>query len=117
MSTRYSAEEVRNIVRHIELEAKQAGLIPMDAYMSYHPGNAANGISGHVDCFSVNEDGSYRMHRVTFLPDFTYKMSKTDHALLLNAALQVFFAMRRLREEAERAVVNHEYPKSDSFDQ
>jgi hypothetical protein len=103
MSTRYSAAEVRNIVRQIEVEAKQAGLIPAEAYMSYHPGNAANGISGYTDCFTVEEDGGYKMHRVDFMPEFTYKQSKTDHAKLLNATLRVLFAMRRLREEAERA--------------
>lgn len=100
MSTRYSAAEVRNIVRHIEIEAKQAGLIPADSYMSYHPGNAANGISGYVDCFTVDETGGYHMHRVDFLPVFTYKQTKTDHAALLNAALGVFHSMRRLRETA-----------------
>lgn len=101
MSTRYSATEVRNIVNHIKVEAMQAGLIPMDAYMSYHPGNSANGISGHIDVFRQDEDG-YHMIRVDFLPEFTYKMSKTDHGKLLDATLRVFFAMRRMREEAER---------------
>ena len=102
MSTRYSAPEVRNIVRMVEIEAKQAGLIPSDSYMSYHPGNATQGISGYVDCFSVNEDASYRMHRVDFLPEFTYKQSKTDHAKLLDATLRVLFAMRRNREAAAK---------------
>lgn len=102
MSTRYSATEVRSIVDHIKTEAKMAGLIPMDAFMSYHPGNSANGISGHIDCFRQDEDG-YHMIRVDFLPEFTYKQSKTDHAKLLDATLRVFFALRRMREEAERA--------------
>ena len=102
MSTRYSAEEVRNIVNHIKVEAMQAGLIPMDAYMSYPPGNAANGISGHIDVFRQDEEG-YHTVRVDFLPEFTYKQTKTDHAKLLDATLRVFFAMRRMREEAERA--------------
>lgn len=102
MSTRYSAEEVRNIVNHIKVEAMQAGLIPMDAFMSYHPGNAANGISGHIDVFRQDEDG-YHTIRVDFLPEFTYKMSKTDHAKLLDATLRVFFAMRRMREAAAPA--------------
>lgn len=109
MSSRYSAQEVRNIVEHIKIEAKMAGLIPMDAYMSYHPGNAANGISGHIDVFREDEDG-YHTIRVDFLPQFTYKQSKTDHGKLLDAALNVFFAMRRIREEAARLVpqVNNE---------
>lgn len=103
MSTRYSAAEVRNIVRQIEVEAKQVGLIPADAYMSYHPGNTSQGISGYTDCFTVEEDGSYKMHRVDFMPEFTYKQTKTDHAALLNASLRVLHALRRLREESERA--------------
>ncbi len=102
MSTRYSAAEVRSIVRQIEIEAKQAGLIPADSYMSYHPGNATQGISGYVDCFSVNEDGSYRMNRIDFVPEFTYSQTKTDHAKLLDATLRVLFAIRRNREAAAK---------------
>lgn len=101
MSTRYSAAEVRGIVDQINIEAKMAGLIPMDAFMSYHPGNTANGISGHVDVFRQDEDG-YHMIRVDFLPEFTYRMTRTDHARLLDAARNVFFAMRRHREAAAK---------------
>lgn len=101
MSTRYSAAEVRGIVDQINIEAKMAGLIPMDALMSYHPGNTANGISGHVDVFRQDEDG-YHMIRVDFLPEFTYRMTRTDHARLLDAARNVFFAMRRHREAAAK---------------
>lgn len=102
MSTRYSAAEVRGIVDQINIEAKMAGLIPMDAFMSYHPGNTANGISGHVDVFRQDEDG-YHMIRVDFLPEFTYRMTRTDHARLLDAARNVFFAMRRHREAAAKS--------------
>lgn len=99
MSTSYTRTEVESIVKQIAVEAQQAGLIPEGAFMSYHPGNTANGISGYIDCFTQDDDG-YHLHRVDFLPDFTYKQSKTDHAKLLNATLRVLHAMRRLREAA-----------------
>jgi hypothetical protein len=103
MSTRYSVREVESLVKHIEVEAKQAGLIPMAAFMAYHPGNSANGISGYIDC-TVQDDAGYHPVRVDFLPDFNYKQSKTDHAKLLDATLRVFFSLRRKREEDAREV-------------
>jgi hypothetical protein len=99
MSTRYSVREVESIVKHIEVEAKQAGLIPMASFMSYHPGNSSQGISGYIDCFRQDDDG-YHVVRADFLPRFNYKQSKTDHAKLLEAVLNVFFSFRRQREAA-----------------
>jgi len=101
MSTRYSAPEVRSIVGQIEIEAKVADLIPMDAHLTYHPGNTSQGISASIDCWRQDEIG-YHPIRVDFLPDLNYKQSKTDHAKLLGAALNVFFAIRRQREAAAK---------------
>jgi hypothetical protein len=98
--SRYSTAEVESIVKQIEVEAKQVGLIPMDAFVTYHPGSTSNGITAALDCFTQGEDG-YKHHRMDFLPEFTYKMTRTDHALLLRAALNVFQSLRRLRERAE----------------
>lgn len=99
--SRYSRTEVESIVKQITVEAKQAGLIPSDAWMAYHPGNSSQGISGYVDCMREDADG-YHPVRVDFIPEFTYKQSKTDHAKLLDATLRVLFAMRRLREAAAK---------------
>jgi len=101
MSTRYSSTEVRSILDQITIEAKQAGLIPMDTYVSYHPGNTANGISAVIDGFRQDEAG-YHPVRLDFLPDFNYKQSKTDHAKLLTATLRVFFSLRRHAEAAAK---------------
>jgi len=94
MATRYSAKEVSSIVDQISTEAKMVGLIPMDAHLTYHPGNAGNGISAVIDCWRQDEAG-YHSVRVDFLPEFTYKQSKNDHAALLTATLRVFFSLRR----------------------
>lgn len=100
--TRYFTAEVRSIVDQIALEAKMAGLIPMAAFVSYHPGNVANGISGDIDVFVQHEDGQYEIIRADFFPKFTYRMTRTDHARLLEAVLRVFFEFRRNREAAEK---------------
>lgn len=102
MSSNYSANEVRSIVKQIETEAKQAGLIPADSFMAYSPGNSSNGISGWVDCNRKDDEG-YHHIRLDFIPEFTYKMSKNDHARLLNATLKVFHALRRQQESAAAA--------------
>lgn len=105
---RYSTEEVRNIVSLLETEAKLAGLIPEDSGLDYQPGNATNGISGTVMCYQRVEGVEGRSHREfiraadAFLPEFNYKMTRTDHGRLLDAALNVFVAFRRQREEAAR---------------
>ena len=97
MSSNYSRREVESIVKQIQVEATEAGMLPAGAWMAYHPGNASNGISGYVDCIREDADG-YHPVRVDFLPEFTYKMSKNDHARLLQATLRVFHALRRQRE-------------------
>lgn len=100
--TRYSTTEVRSIVDQIALEAKMAGLIPMAAFVSYHPGNVSQGISGYVDVNVQHADGQYENIRADFFPKFTYRMTRTDHARLLEAVLRVFFAFRRNREAADK---------------
>lgn len=102
MSTRYSTEEVRSIVKQIETDAKMRGLIPMDAFMAYSPGNVSQGISGWVDCNRQREDGQYENIRLDFIPAFNYKQTKTDHARILEAVLMVFFAIRRHEEAAAK---------------
>jgi hypothetical protein len=104
MSTRYSTAEVRSIVKQIEVDAKMAGLIPFESELVYSPGNAANGISGTVMCRSTAEDSNHTYIRDAddFLPEFTYKMTRTDHARLLEATLRVFYSFRKQRDEADR---------------
>lgn len=108
MASRYSTEEVRSIVKSLEIEAKLAGMIPQDSGLDYQPGNVTNGISGTVMCYQRVEGVEGRSHREfirdadAFLPEFNYKMTRTDHARLLTAALNVFFAFRRKKEEDER---------------
>lgn len=96
---RYSKSEVRGIVNQLEVEAKLAGLLPMDHKLSYSAGNTSNGISAQI--FTVNAEGQHVL-RPLFVPEFGYKTGPTEQAKLLGAALDVFFALRLQREEADR---------------
>lgn len=103
MATRYSTKEVQSIVAQIDMEAKEAGLLPMDAKLIYSAGNSTYGITGAVEAVQKEANGHRHPIRVDFLPEFTYKMSKNDHARLLNATLRVFHSLRRQREDAAKA--------------
>lgn len=109
MSSNYSRAEVESIVKQIEVEAKEAGLIPLDSNLVYSAGNASNGISGTVMCYATvrGETGNPRREFIRdaddFLPVFTYKMTKNDQARVLNATLRVFHTFRKQREAAAAA--------------
>ena len=104
MSTRYSADDVRSIVKQIETEAKLAGLIPAESGLYYTPGNSSYSITGTVMCHSTAEDSKHQYIREAddFLPEFNYKMTRTDHGHLLSATLRVFHTFRKQREAVEQ---------------
>lgn len=98
---RYSKSEVRGIVGQLDMEAKMAGLIPMDHKLVYNAGNTTQGISATV--MVQGPDGNYVHGFDSFIPEFSYKTGPTEQAGLLGAALNVLYALRRQREEAARA--------------
>jgi len=100
MSTRYNRSDLESAVRQLDVEAKLAGLLPMDHRLGYAAGNQSNGISAQIWTFDA--DGK-PVHGSYFVPEFTYKTGRTEQYKRIEAALNVFFAMRRMREEAERA--------------
>ena len=97
MAIRYSKAEVRSIVSQIDVEAKQAGLIPADSKLVYNAGNTNNTISATVICQGA--DGHYNRDADSFLPEFNGKMGPTEQARLLLATLRVFHSFRRNRSE------------------
>ena len=99
--TRYSATEVRSIVSQLDIEAKQAGMLPMDHKLVYNAGNTSQGISATV--MVQGPDGNYVHGFDRFIPEFTYKTGPTVQYRLLTAAINVFYALRLQREEAARA--------------
>lgn len=101
MSTRYTKAEVEGIVKQLDVEAKMAGILPLDHGLVYNSGNIQNGISATV--MVKGPDGNYVHGYDRFIPEFTYKTGRTEQARLLAAALNVFYVFRLQREEAARA--------------
>lgn len=93
--TRYTRSDLQNIVSQLDMEAKLAGLLPMDHRLGYAAGNQSNGISAQIWHFDA--DGK-PVHGSRFFPEFTYKTGMKEQAKLVEAALNVLFALRRLRE-------------------
>lgn len=98
---RYTKNEVRGIVSTLDVEAKLAGLLPMDHSLVYNVGNTTNGISATV--MVKGPDGNYVHGFDSFLPEFSYRTGLTQQAQLLGAAMNVFYSLRRQREDAARA--------------
>ena len=85
----------------LSVEAKLAGLLPMEHRLGYAAGNQSNGISAQI--WEFDADGK-PVRSSYFVPEFTYKTGPTEQYKRIEAALNVFFALRRQKEEAERAV-------------
>lgn len=96
---RYTKAEVEGIVKQLDVEAKMAGILPMDHGLVYNSGNVQNGISATV--MVKGPDGNYVHGFDRFIPEFTYKTGRTEQARLLAAALNVFYVLRLQRDEAE----------------
>jgi len=99
--SRYTRSDLVSIVSQLELEAKQAGMLPMDHKLVYNLGNTTNGISATV--MVKGTDGNYVHGFDRFIPEFTYKTSMRDQYRLLAASLNVFYAFRIQREDAAKA--------------
>jgi hypothetical protein len=101
MTTRYSKEDIRSTVAQLDIEAKQAGLLPMDHKLVYNAGSTSNGISATVMVQGPN--GNYVHGYDRFIPEFTYKTTTTMQHRLLTAAINVLYALRLQREDAAKA--------------
>lgn len=97
--SRYTRKDLESAVSILDVEAKLAGLLPMDHRLGYAAGNGSNGISAQI--WEFDKDGK-PVHGSRFIPEFTYKTGPTEQAKRIEAALNVFFALRMQREEAAR---------------
>lgn len=97
---RYTKEDVRSIVSQLDIEAKQAGLLPLDHKLSYNAGSPTNGVTATV--MVQGPDGNYVSGLDRFVPEFNWKMTSTDQYRLLSAAVNVFYALRIQREAAAK---------------
>lgn len=93
---RYTQNEVRSIVSQLDIEAKQAGLLPLDHKLSYNAGSNSNGISATV--MVQGPDGNYVHGYDRFIPEFNYKTTSSQQYRLLEAALNVLYALRIQRD-------------------
>ena len=99
--SRYTRSDLESIVSQLDVEAKQAGLLPMDYKLVYNKGNTSQGISATVMVKGVS--GNYVSGFDRFIPEFTYKTSMRDQYRLLAAALNVFYSFRIQQEAAAKA--------------
>lgn len=98
--TRYSISDLTSVTNQLEVEAKQAGILPLDHKLVYNNGNQSNGISATV--MVKAENGVYTYPEYRFIPEFSYKTTRKQQYQLLEAALNVFYAMRIQREAAAK---------------
>lgn len=98
--TVYTRSDLESITSQLDVEAKQAGLLPTDHKLVYNSGNISNGITATV--MVQGPDGNYVHGYDRFIPEFTYKTGRKDQYRLLEAALNVFYALRIQREAAAK---------------
>ncbi len=94
---RYTKAEVRSIVATLEMEARVAGILPDDHRLVYNAGSTSNGISATV--MVTGPDGNYVHGYDRFIPEFNYKITSSEQYRLLEAAVNVFYAFRVLRDK------------------
>lgn len=99
--TRYTKAEVKKLVKDLEVEAIQAGLIESDQQLQYEAGNTSYNIASVIRV--VDGDSNY-VSGLThyFIPSFPYNAGPTQQASLVVAAKNVLIALRWQREEAAR---------------
>jgi hypothetical protein len=98
--TRYTNSDLVSVTNQLDVEAKQAGLLPLDHKLVYNGGNQSNGISATV--MVKGPDGNYVHGFDRFIPEFSYRTTRKQQYQLLEAALNVFYAMRIQREAAAK---------------
>lgn len=102
--SRYTRSDLESIVAQLSVEAKQAGLLPMDHFLVYNKGNVSNGISATV--MVKGPFGNYVHGYDRIIPEFTYKTTMKDQFKLLEAALNVLYALRLQKEKAAKEALN-----------
>jgi len=97
MPIRYTTKEILSLVREIENEAKQAGILLSDHKLVFKPGNASQGIAATI---AVRDSGNFHVPGYgQFLPNFNHKSGPAEQYRLLMAVLNVFYALRNVRNE------------------
>lgn len=96
MTTRYTANDVRNLTTLVQLEARALGLINENTEILYSAGKPSGGISATLDVIeTTNGDRKYIGHSVDFLPEFNYKQTAKDQYKVLEATRKALYAIRR----------------------
>ena len=93
---RITANDVRKLVRNVQMEARALGLINENTEILYMAGSPSNGISAYLDVIETTDgDRKYVGHSVSFLPEFTYKQTAKDQYKVLEATEKALYAIRR----------------------
>lgn len=98
MPIRYTTKEILSLVREIENEAKQTGLLLPDHKLIFKSGNTSQGIAATITV--KNSDHLYVPGYGQFLPNFSHKSGPTEQYRVLMAVLNVFYSLRNLRDKA-----------------
>lgn len=101
MGYTYTKANVRSIVEQIDIEAKQAGLLPMDHRLQYEAGNTSYHVQTRINV--LNGENQYVTGLNDFLPEFSVKAGPTQQYTQLQSTLRVFHALRKQREAAAEA--------------
>lgn len=103
MSTRYSKAEVKYLVKELEVEAIQAGLLSADHRLQYEAGNTSYNIATVIRVVDGNNEYVPSELQHYFIPSFNYNAGPTAQASLVVAAKNVLTAQRWQRERAAEA--------------
>ena len=103
MSTRYSKAEVKSLVKDLEVEAIQAGLLSFDHQLQYEAGNTSYNIATVIRVVDGNKEYVPSELQHYFIPSFAHNAGPTAQASLIVAAKNVLTALRWQRERAAEA--------------
>jgi hypothetical protein len=92
---RASRKDCDDLVRQIEVRALVLGLLPAGGRLSYHPGNTTQGYAPQVEAYT-NHNHEYRPIHVDFLPEFTYRTTRTAAYAQLAATNRALAALERI---------------------
>lgn len=91
MSDRVTAKDIENVTSSIAETAKVLDLMPEGSKVLYSPGSVA---MGYAPVVSVFDPETNRDRQAGFLPEFTYKTTRTEAYKLLRATLRALDGVR-----------------------
>lgn len=92
---RASRKDCDLLVAQIQVRALVLGLLPAGGRLAYHPGNTEQGYAPEVSAW--HGTAPHNPIRVDFLPEFTYRTTRTAAYSLLCATNRALAALERIQ--------------------